>query len=159
MPVPPRTIQHLPEEPAKLAFELVADLFPLHETLARHGISRGDLKGLLRNDAFRGMLQEAKRTWRSPMNAAERIKVKAQIATEDGIPALYAMFSDLSMGATARLDAFKQLSTLADAIPKKDNHAASPNFSVTIKFASANRVITLAANQQQPSAIEHDATA
>lgn len=116
-----------------LASEIAADLEALDTILARHSITHDHLRALTEETEFSMMLEEYKREWASPKNVKERIKLKALLATEDGMGELYMIFRNMDLAPGARLDAFKQLTTLADAAPKRElGESGGSGFSITI---------------------------
>ena len=133
--------QHLPSQleypegfqKAHLASEIASDLLPLGEVLKRHSLTMEHLQQLTQEREFNMMLEEFRREWSSPMNVKERIKLKALLATEDGMDELYMIFRNMDFAPNARLDAFKQLTGLADAMPKRDGgEGGGSGFSITI---------------------------
>lgn len=75
-------------------------------------------------------------------NSLKRIRMKAAVAVEDSIPTIYSILHDADASATARLDAFKQLATVAGADPKSSPQAASggSGFAVTINIGGGEEV-------------------
>ena len=122
---------------AALAAELGAELLPTTEILKRFDLTEDALKHLLRNDAqFRMMIKDFKREWNSPMSAKDRIKLKALLMVEDNLISLHTMFNNINTNPTARMDAFKQMVTLADAAPKKDVLGDGPKFNLTLNLGA-----------------------
>lgn len=131
---------------AALAFELAAGLNATPEILSRFGLARDQLKHLIRHDAqFRHQIREYRREWHAPKNAKERIRFKAQLAAEDGLLDLYTIFKDQDAGVTARIEAYKQIVSLADVAPKKDAPDIGSKFSITINLGeSPQEAVTIA---------------
>lgn len=132
---------------AALAFEIAAGLTALPDILSRFKITKDHLKSLLKRDPqFRHQVTEYKREWLAPKNAKERIRFKAQLAAEDGLLELYSIFKDQDAGLTQRLEAYKQIVSLADVAPKKDAVDTGSHFSITINLGeSPQEAITIAA--------------
>lgn len=123
---------------AALAFELAAGLNATPEILSRFGLAKDQLKHLIRHDTqFRHQIREYRREWHAPKNAKERIRFKAQLAAEDGLLDLYAIFKDQDAGVTARIEAYKQIVSLADVAPKKDAPDIGSKFSITINLGES----------------------
>jgi len=121
-------------ELAALAAELGANLLPLPEVMKRFKVDKAQLKTLLNNGQFRMMVQDFKREWGSPMSAKDRIKLKALLMVEDGLLELHRIFNNIDLNPTARLDAFKQMTELSDAKPKKDMLDQGAKFSLTLNL-------------------------
>lgn len=120
-------------QPAHLASDLALDLEAQEIILERHGITESHLLNLTHQKDFNMMLEEYRREWSAPKNAKERIKLKALLATEDGMEELYMIFRDMDLAPNARLDAFKQLVVLSDAAPKRDvSEGAGSGFKIII---------------------------
>jgi len=149
---PPPQIQTIPQEPARLAWDLASQLLPVPDILVRHGLTPQDLKAMLKNTQFRHMVKEAQRVWTSPLNTTQRLRLKAAMAAEDGLEELYNIFRTPQNGLQSRLDAYKQITVLADVIPKKEQDApgaGSPQFTVTINL-SPDRTLTVSAPTALP---------
>lgn len=118
---------------AHLASDLALELEAQEIILVRHGITEAHLRQLTHENEFNMMLEEFRREWSSPKNVKERIKLKALLATEDGMDELYMIFRNMDLAPNARLDAYKQLSTLADAVPKRETEGGGGSgFQITI---------------------------
>ena len=133
----PPTLSPIPVslDRAHLAFELATGMTSVPDVLARYKIQKHHLKLLLKQDAqFRHQYNDYKREWGAPKNAKERLRLKAQLAAEDGLLTLYSMFNDPDIGATQRIEAYKQICTLADVAPKKDAVPDGQRFSITINL-------------------------
>lgn len=100
---------------AKLAYDLASRINSIDEVRRRYGLAEDQLRRLLQNPTFQRMLVEAQAHWASDKGAAERIKVKAQIALEESIPDIYLMVKNKQLAHSARLEAGKLLSDLAHA--------------------------------------------
>jgi hypothetical protein len=119
---------------AALANELALGLLPIPDIIKRFGITKSQLKGLLHQDTFKRMVKEAKREWNSASNAKERIRIKAAIAAEEGLLTLYEIFQDLELNPSARLEAYKQITELADVKPKKDVQDTGQHFNLVLNL-------------------------
>ena len=132
-PPPPPTISANDLDPA-LAVELAIGLLPIADILTRFGISKAHLVALLKNAVFRGMVTDYKREWHAASNAKERVKLKAAMAAEEGLLQLYGIFNNADVNPTARLEAYKQLTNLADVVPKKDAVETGSRFNLTLNL-------------------------
>ena len=121
---------------AALAAELGAELLPVGEILKRFDLEAGQLRHLLKNDAqLRMMIKDFKREWNSPMSAKDRIKLKALLMVEDNLMELHRIFNQADINPTARMDAFKMMTELSDAKPKKEA-PDSAKFSLTLNLGA-----------------------
>jgi orotate phosphoribosyltransferase-like protein len=119
---------------AALAAELGAELLPVPEILKRFDMSADTLRHLLKKDAqFRSMIKDFKREWNSPMSAKDRIKLKALLMVEDNLMELHRIFNNMDLNPTARMDAFKMMTELSDAKPKKEAPDGA-KFSLTLNL-------------------------
>lgn len=121
---------------ANLAAELAAQLRPAKEVIARYGLSAAEFAKLASTPAFKQMLREAQQTWASDLNAQERIRAKAAVITEEGLLVLHQIIHNTELPAPNRMDAIKHASTLADALPRKDDAGGGGNkFTVNIDLS------------------------
>ena len=118
---------------AHLASEIASDLMELPDILERHRITQEHLGMLTQQTEFNQMLEEFTRDWKSPMNVKERIRLKAALAIEDGLIDMYQIFRNTDLAPAARLDAYKQLVTLSDTAPRRENEVGGGSgFSIVI---------------------------
>ena len=120
---------------AALAAELAVGLLPLPDVLKRFDISKDQLKLLLKDQQFKSMVRQFKHEWHAASNAKDRIKLKAAMMVEENLLELHRLFLDIELNPTARLDAFKQMTVLADVQPKKDAPDSGPRFMLTLNLA------------------------
>ena len=135
-PVMPPASVSTQDMQAELAMELAAGLLPINNIMTRFDLTKEQLRLLLLNPIFRGMVRSYKQEWLAATNAKERIRVKAAMATEEGLLELNRIFHDSMLNPTARLEAFKQMSNLADVQPKKDAVDTGPKFNLTLNLGS-----------------------
>ena len=126
--------------------ELAANLLPVEAILTQFSLSKEQLKIMLKDKSFRRMVTTYKQEWMAATNAKERIRIKAAIATEEGLLALNDIFRDSKLNPTARLEAFKQLTALADVSPKPDAIDGGPKFMLTLNMGGDHAVVTLGAD-------------
>lgn len=98
---------------AQIVAELAAGLADAGTVRAQYGISEAQWEVLKRNPVFRKMLAEAIVTWRGELNAGQRITKKAEIVLEDAIPVLDTIAHSPDTPAVARIEAIKQMASLA----------------------------------------------
>lgn len=130
-------VQPIPDDlaTAALAAELATRLYPVVDTLKRYGLTKQQLQLLMRDAQFRHQVAEYRREWESPLSARERVKMKSALAVEDGLIGLYNLYHDATAHPQARLDAFKQLVSLADMQPKPNAQAEGTKFQLNITLA------------------------
>lgn len=124
---------------AHLASEIASDLIDLQDILERHQITQAHLGVLTQQTEFSQMLDEFTRDWKSPMNVKERIRLKSALAIEDGLADMYQIFRNTDLQPAARLDAYKQLVTLSDTAPRREDSAGGggSGFSITINVGQS----------------------
>ena len=120
----------------KLAAELAAGLSPTKDIAKRYMLTVSQLARLMKDTQFRAMYKEAKTLWESDTNSRQRIRVKAAMALEDSILPIYSIIHNENSPPPAKIDAFKQLAVLADAVPRADKGGGQlgDKFSVTINL-------------------------
>jgi hypothetical protein len=101
------------EMSAALALDLASEVWPESTVFQNHGVDPIYGAALLQQAWFRKMVDEAKREWSSISSAKERIKLKSQIAVEQALGDLYAIVTDKTTPAAARVAAFKELKDVA----------------------------------------------
>lgn len=138
---------------AHLAFELACDLLAQPDILSRFELTKDQLAHLVRHDPqFRHQYRAYKEAWGAPKNTRERVQLKAGLAVEDGMPELYAIFRNPEIATQQRLEAFKQLTNLADVAPKKDGMDIGSRFTVNINLGTpdAPEVVVLGQSEAEP---------
>ena len=115
---------------AHLAFEVAAGLSNIEEVKSRFNITGEQWGVITKNEAFQEALGKAISELEGDTNALKRIRLKAQVALEDSIPALYQIAHDGEAATAARVSAVQQMGRMAgvdsEAV-KQDN-----GFSITI---------------------------
>lgn len=142
---PSQTHVDMNDSSAALAAELAVGLLPIPDILKRFGKTSAQLKQLLRDPHFRGMVKQFKRDWNEASNAQERIRLKAALMVEENLLQLHTLFNTQDLSPVARMDAFKQMVQLADVAPKKDE-TAGPKFHLTLNLGDTNDSLTIDAN-------------
>lgn len=117
---------------AQLIWELVSNISPAAEVLARHGITAADLQRKTRNSMFRSAYNEAKRLWKGDMNVQERIRLKSAYLLEDSLPDLFKIIKDSAQPSSAKLAAMEQLGKLSQVLvqqkgPTGERHTITIN--------------------------------
>jgi hypothetical protein len=133
---------HLTDNDARLAVELALGISPIREILRRFGMGVYDLKTRLRDPLFKGMVEDAKRTWNADLNVKERIRLKSAMLTEDSLLSVYNAVHDANNALPAKLDAFKQLARIAEVdTPDKARAGDGSKFTVHINLGDTPVII------------------
>jgi hypothetical protein len=103
---------------ATICAELAAGLADVDGVKRKYDIGDSQWDLLKKSPMFRNMLREALGKFSGDMNAGKRITVKAEIALEDSIPAVYSMVHDREIPSATRLDSVKTLAMLAGRTQK-----------------------------------------
>ena len=128
---------------ASLAAEIAVGLLPLPDILKRFDMTSSQLKMLLKEPSFKAMIKQFKQEWYEAANSKERIRLKAAIMVEENLLELHRIFNDIELNPAARLDAFKQMTTLADVQPKKDATDSGPKFNLTLNLGNESKPVTI----------------
>lgn len=145
-----------------LAEELGAAIRPAVDIWNDYGIhTREAAARILGTPAFQQMYTEAKSRWESRANARTRIKAKAMVAIEQGLPELYEGACNPKQPLNHRVEVFKMLSKLAgiDAEVAAAQGAVGHGLSITIDLSSdgnPDRKITVI-GAAHPATIDADA--
>ena len=79
--------------------------------------------------------------WNSTDGTKDRIRAKAGMMVEDGLLELWAVFHDNDIAAPSRLDAFKQILSVADLGPTRgasgSGGESGPRFALTINIPAS----------------------
>lgn len=126
---------------AQLIWELVSDITPAKEVLARHGMTPQDLTRKTRNPMFRSAYQEAQRLWKSELNVQERIKLKAAYLLEDSLPDLFKIIKDDSQPGSAKMVAIEQLGKLSQVMAQKKDGNGGERHQIIINVGDAKPVV------------------
>lgn len=138
---------------AQIANELAAGLSDVASIKERYGISDAQWAALKTNKAFRQMLKDALTTWAGDLNAGTRITKKSEIILEDSLQVLDSIAHNVDHPPLARIEAIKQMSSLAGRnVKDTPGVAGAGGFVLNINIAG-EKVATV--TPQQP-ALEHD---
>jgi hypothetical protein len=133
---------------AAVAGELAMNLFPAADVLKRHGLTTPDLARLSKNPVFVTAYRTFKQEWESATNSKERLRIKAALIAEERLLELDAIFMDQDLNPTARLEAFKQITNLADVLPKKDVQETGTRFNLTLNLGGEAQPVVIEANTE-----------
>lgn len=129
---------------AHIASELAAGLSDPDAIKARYQISDEKWESLRKNPIFRKMVADAIEKFQGDLNAKERIRLKAAIATEDTIVPLYGMVYDESLPAASRIEAQKQLSRMAGTDRSaEDGAGGGGGFKLVINFSDRQHEVNV----------------
>jgi len=137
---------------AVLAMELASGLTPPSEIFSRHGFTDAEAKAMLMNPAFQRMLKEAKANWDSPMNAEERIRLKAKLALEELLIPHFQMAQNPDVPPPARTEALKTFERLSGMVSKEgaaSGGQGGERFVVNINLGEDKRITFDAPSLQQ----------
>lgn len=138
----------------RLIWELVANITPAKDVLARHGLTPADLAAKRNDKLWAGAYREAKAFWDSNANVRERIKQKAGMLLEDSLEDLFLIVKDPQMAASLKMEATKQLATLAGAAQHKPSDVGGGSqFKLVINVGDGTKKVTIDGH-----ALEHQAT-
>lgn len=120
---------------SRLAIELAVQIRPIAELLIHYNLSRVELAAKLKESMFRDMVKQAKTLWHSDLNIKERIRLKSQVLVEDSLLSIFQIIHDANNAIPAKLDAFKQLSRVAEVdAPDHKQGATGDRFTVQINL-------------------------
>ena len=128
---------------AALAAELAVGILPLPDILKRFDMTSAELKVLMKDANFKQMVSQFKREWNEASNSKERVRIKAVIMVEENLLELHSIFNDIELNPSARLDAFKQMVSLADVAPKTNAPDSGPKFNLTLNLGSSREPVTI----------------
>jgi hypothetical protein len=138
---------------ANIVTELAAGLTDADGIRERYGISEAQWSILRKAPIFRQMLREAIERLGGDMNAANRIKLKADVMLEDNLKVLDEIANDRDAQSMARIKAIEVSAQLAGKGPSqaKEPNAGQGTFSLNIVIGDRELKIQ---SDQQP-ALEH----
>jgi len=98
---------------ASIAAELASELSTPEDIRKRYGFTKGQWDQLRQNPMFKGMVMDALKTFRGPLQAGARITKKAEILLEDTLPDLYNIVKNGETPSGERIKAVQALAELA----------------------------------------------
>jgi len=130
---------------SRLALDLAMGIKTPKAIAEDYGLQPQELVQRLQNDRnFSRQVSEYRNVWLHPMNAAERVRIKAAVLAEDGLLEVWRILVSDDINPSVRLDAHKHVSRLADVEPKKDLADGGSRFSVTINLPSGEAMQVVA---------------
>lgn len=129
---------------ASIAAELAAELCTPEDIRKRYGLSVGQWDRLKVNPMFRGMVADAVKTFRGPLQAGARITKKAEIMLEDSMTDLYSIIKNETSPTGERIKAVQTLADLAGRGAKNNKEELGPKvagFTLNIKIGDDRPVI------------------
>lgn len=135
-----------------MAWEIVAQVAPLPDILRRHGITVSEMQAKLREPMFRSMLAEAKRLWNADtLTTKERIRLKAQLLTEEGLDELADIVRNRDMGAVARIDAFEKIAKVGSLATPDPSQGVGERTVININIPGESQPITITSQPAKPA--------
>jgi hypothetical protein len=129
---------------SRLALDLAMNIRAPADIADAYGMTPQELSDLIKSDAqLRLQIREYKQVWSNPMNAVERIRIKAAVMVEDSLLDLWKIMTNEEQSPAVRLDTHRHLSKLADVEPRKDAGDQGPKFSVTINVPGTTEPMTI----------------
>lgn len=146
----------LSDHDARLIWELVANISPPAQILARHGLTPAEFKAKQKDKMFVAAYKEARSAWASDMNVQQRIKLKAGLLLEDSLMDILLVVKDPLMATTHKLEATKQLGQLSQTInPKPTSMGEGSQFKLTINMGdNSPKTVTIDGHALAAPAIE-----
>jgi len=127
-----------------LAAELASGIYDNSEVFSRFGISVERAAVLLKTPGFQDMVKSAKRDWEDLGNVKSRVRVKARLALEEALPAVYGIVMDSTQPPVARVAAFKEIKDLSSVAQlPQEIQAGSGLPVVTIMLGDSGRDVTV----------------
>lgn len=124
-----------------LAFDMASKLISTQDILKKYGLTGGELATIISSAGFKQYFREAKLAWDADPQA--RVRAKAAAAVEDGLLPVHTILHDIDANPTARLEAFKQLTSLAGLGPKKEEGGTAGRVNIQINVPSAGEPVVL----------------
>jgi len=124
---------------AQVALELAAGLIDESDIEERFGIANDDWEIIKASPYFKRMLEDANEKVGGANNTPKRIRMKAQVALEDSLPAIYSMIHDQDAPHSSRLEAARTLFKLSGVEAQEANLGAG--FSITINMGDSSAII------------------
>jgi hypothetical protein len=134
-PSPPsEALDSITDHDARLIFDLVANMRPKADVLARYNMSINDLAAKARNPMWAAAYCETEKVWKSDMNTAQRIRLKAAFLLEDSLIPLFNIIRSDQMPATQKLAAIEQLTKISTVsnVPKEAGAGERHNITINI---------------------------
>lgn len=120
---------------SRLAVELAVQIRPVADLLVHYNLTRSELVTKLKDGMFRDMVKQANALWHSDLNIKERIRLKSQVLVEDSLISIFQIIHDANNAIPAKLDAFKQLTRVAEVdSPERKQGATGDRFTVHINL-------------------------
>ena len=125
---------------ARVALELAIGIQPVADIIKQFSLTKAQMQQLLQEQGFRNMVKQFKSEWLAASNSKERIRLKAAVMAEHNLLVLHDIVNDMDLNPNARLEAYKQITALADVQPKKDAVESGPKFNLTLNLGGDQTV-------------------
>jgi len=120
---------------SQLAYDVASKLLTVDDILVKYELTREEFMRLVKTDEFKKLYAEAKLAWEG--DAKARIQAKAAMAVEDSLLTVHSMLVNDMVPATARLEAFKQLKSIAGVEPDKKETGTGAHVAISINLGDA----------------------
>ena len=128
----------MPEPSDTFIAELASGIYPAEEVGSRFGYSMEDLAKLLNQGWFKARLREAKGIWNSENNAAERVRIKAALATEHTLLDITKIIQDSDAPPASRISAHQHIAKLGAIETGPSEGDTGNTFRVVINLPTGN---------------------
>ena len=124
-----------------LAMELAAKLTDIPDILERYGLTKTQLKKIVKDDEFKVIFAQAKARWGADANAQERVSTKSTLMVEDSLLEIYGILHNGDTTPAGKIQAFNALVELSDASPRKQTgkDSSGDKFSITINLSGGKK--------------------
>ncbi len=128
------TTLELGDVSASIAAELASELSTPEDIRKRYGFTKSQWDRLKANPMFRGMVADAVKTFRGPLQAGARITKKAEILLEDTLPDLYSIARNKETPSGERIKAVQALADLAGRTKKESPEGGGKTAGFTLNI-------------------------
>jgi len=128
---------------ARLIFDLVANLRPKSAVLVQYGMTVQDLASKAQSPMWQAAYRETERLWKSEMNTAQRIRLKAAFLLEDSLVPLSQIVHSQNMPVSSKLQAIEQLTKISTVANVPKDSATGERHSITINIGGGKAPIVI----------------
>lgn len=128
-----------------LAQDIAKNIEDIPDILKRFGLTYEEYQQVANTTPFKAMLQTAVTEWGGADNTPERIKLKAALAVEQAIPAMFGAINDTKETLSGRVEAMKTLAKIGGLgnPPPPNQGPTGQTFKLEIKFPDPAKNITI----------------
>lgn len=144
-PLPPsEALDGITDHDARLIFDLVSNIRPKQEVLDQYKLTINDLAAKAHNPLWASAYRETEKLWKSDMNMAQRIRMKAAFLLEDSLIPLHRIIMADHMPVSAKLEAIKQLTSISTVANVPKESAAGEKHNIVINFGGRPPLVVTA---------------